>query len=252
VAIVHGIGGHGGLFEAVAQDLAAEGWDVHAVDLPGHGRSPGRRGWIPAWSAFRSAVLEVLERIGADDDGGAARPFVLGHSLGGTIALDLALRQPERVRGVIVSNPALGAGGVAPWRLLLARSLTALWPGFSLSTGIPLSACSRDPAVLDRLAADPLCHSRCSARLATEFLATARQLLLRADRLRSPLLLLQSGADTITPPEPALEFFGRAGSVDKTLRLYPQSYHEIFDDLDRRQVLRDLTAWLAAREAHGP
>ncbi len=244
VVLVHGIGGHSGLFENLAASLAPLGFDLHALDLPGHGRSPGPRGWIPSWAAFRDSLglfLDHLQRQGRI----LSPPVLLGHSLGGTVVLDLALCHPHRARGLIVSNPALAANGVAPWRVLVARSLSGLWPTFSLATGIPLSSCSRDPEVLDHLAADPLCHSSCTARLATEFLTTAEGILRQAARLRAPLLVLQSGADTVTFPAEARRFFDAAGSADKTWRLYPASYHEIFADLDREQVIRDLSEWLA-------
>jgi alpha-beta hydrolase superfamily lysophospholipase len=247
VVLVHGIGGHGGQFAGVAAHLVPLGYDLYAPDLPGHGHSPGPRGWIPSWEAFRGSLDRLLDHIEAAG-GSPLPPVLLGHSLGGTVVLDLALRYPARVRGVIVSNPATGAEGVAPWRLLVARMLSGLWPRFALETGIPLSSSSRDPEALARLEADPLRHGRCTARLGTEFLITAEQIRHQAGRLSMPLLLLQSGADTVTPPEAARRFFQVVGSADKTWRLYPNSFHELFDDLDRDKVLADLAVWL---EDHG-
>jgi alpha-beta hydrolase superfamily lysophospholipase len=247
VVLVHGIGGHGGQFADLAARLVALGYDAYAPDLPGHGRSPGARGWIPAWEAFPGSLGSLLDHIGAA--GGCSQlPVLLGHSLGGTVAVDLALRDPTRIRGLILSNPATGAEGVAPWRLLVARSLSRLWPRFALDTGIPMEALSRDPVALTRLAADPLRHGRCTARLGSEFLLAAERIRRHAASLTTPLLVLQSGADTITPPDAAESFFQAVGAAEKTWRLYPQSYHELFDDLDREQVLADLVAWV---ESHG-
>jgi len=245
--LVHGIGGHGGQFADLAAHLVARGYDVYAPDLPGHGHSPGARGWIPTWEAFPGSLGSLLDHIGAAG-GGSRLPVVLGHSLGGTVAVDLALRDPTRIRGLILSNPATGAEGVAPWKLLVARSLSRLWPRFALETGIPMVALSRDPEVLARLAADPLRHGRCTARLGSEFLLAAERIRRHAADLTTPLLVLQSGADTITPPAAAETFFQAVGAADKTFRLYPQSFHELFDDLDREQVLEDLVGWV---EAHG-
>jgi alpha-beta hydrolase superfamily lysophospholipase len=247
LVLVHGIGGHGGQFADLAAHLVSLGYDVYAPDLPGHGRSPGPRGWIPAWESFRCSLGSLLDHI-KPAGGTSPPPVLLGHSLGGTVAVDLALREPARLRGVILSNPATGAEGVAPWRLLVARALSGLWPRFALETGIPMDALSRDPQALARLAADPLRHGRCTARLGTEFLTAAERIRCQAGQLTTPLLVLQSGADTITPPEAAWSFFQAVGVADKTWRFYPESCHELFDDLDREQVLADLVAWL---EAHG-
>lgn len=247
MVLVHGIGGHGGQFADLAEFLVTRGYDVYAPDLPGHGRSPGERGWIPAWEALPASVGALLDHLRAAE-GCRRLPVLLGHSLGGTVVVDLALREPGRMGGLILSNPATDAEGVAPWRRLVARSLSGLWPRFALETGLPLDALSRDPQVLARLAADPLRHGRCTARLGTEFLTAAARIRRHAADLTLPLLLLQSGADTITTPQAARTFFQAVGAADKTWRLYPQSLHELFDDLDRERVLADLLAWL---EAHG-
>lgn len=246
VVLVHGLGGHGGRFDAVALALARLGHTLYAPDLPGHGRSPGPRGWIPRWEAFRLSLSGLLERV--EEETPPLPVFLLGHSLGAAVVLDLALRQPDRLRGVIVSNPALDAEGVARWRRLVARLLSSLWPRFTLPTGIPLEAACRDPTALARYAADPLRHDRCTVRLATEFMATAAELRRHAGHFAMPLLVLQSGADRVTAAEAAHRFFEAVGSVDKTWSLYPRSYHELYDDLEHQQVIQDLASWL---DAHG-
>ena len=243
VALVHGIGGHGGLFEDLAGQLVRRGHEVHALDLPGHGLSPGQRGWIPCWEAFRGSVRSFLAQL-AGRGGAGARPVLLGHSMGGTIALDLALREPASMAGVIVSNPAVGGARIAPWRLLAARGLSRLRPRFSLPTGIPLAASCHDPQVLARYAADPLRHGICTARLATEYLATAAAIRQGIGGLTLPLLMLQSGADPVTPAAESRRVFEAAGSADKTWRLYPRSLHELFEDLERQEVIGDLAGWL--------
>ena len=246
---VHGIGGHGAPFRHLAEGLAPQGWAVWAPDLPGHGLSPGPRGWVPAWGALGAAVAAALERAHSELPG---RPRVLlGHSLGGTVCLDLLLREPALsagLRGLVLSNPALDAEGIAPWRVLAARLLARLWPTLTLDTGIDMTLASRDPTALERFRSDPLRHSRCSVRLGAGFLATAATLGQRVPELRLPLLLLQSGDDRVTGPAAAERVFAAAGSADKTWHLYPDSRHELLDDLDRPTALADLGAWL---EIHG-
>ncbi|MFM7265609.1 MAG: serine aminopeptidase domain-containing protein, partial [Cyanobium sp.] len=119
----------------------------------------------------------------------------------------------------------------------------------TLDTGIDMTMASRDPAVLERFRTDPLRHSRCSVRLGAGFLAVAASLPQRAPELRLPLLLLQSGDDRVTAPAAAERLFAAAGSAAKTWRSYPDSRHELLDDLDREAVLADLRAWLLAHGA---
>lgn len=245
---VHGIGGHSGQHRKLAEALVPAGWAVWAPDLPGHGLSPGPRGWVDAWEHLGAAAAATLARAAAETP---IPPVLLGHSLGGAVCLELLLRQPELaagLQGLVLTNPALDAAGVAPWRVLVARLLAQLWPRFSLDTGIDMATASRDPAVVERLRHDPLRHSRCSVRLGAGFLAAAATATQRAGEVTLPLLVQQSGADTVTAPAAAERFFRAAGSTDKTWRLYPQSRHELFDDLDRDQALADLVQWL---QSHG-
>ena len=249
---VHGIGGHSLTFERLAEALVPHGYAIEALDLPGHGQSPGRRGAMKRWGEWRRAVLAFLADVIARSPGIPC--FLVGHSMGGTVVLDLALEAPQAlpclgVQGLILTNPGLDAAGVSRWRLLLARLLSCLWPAFTLETGIADTAASRDPLVLAQRAADPWRHSCCSARLGSEFLATTARLRQAAPRLHLPLVLLQSGADQVTPAAGAWRFFTAVGSADKTWRSYPESYHELYDDLDREQVFADLLAWL---ERHVP
>jgi alpha-beta hydrolase superfamily lysophospholipase len=240
--MVHGIGGHGGLFARFAVELAELGYTVHAPDLPGHGRCTGPRGWVESWSLLRESLRRSVEQV---TDAAAPLPlFLYGHSLGGTAVLDLLLHEPPPLAGVVLSNPALDPGGVALWRRTVARVLSRIHPTFSLRTGIPLQISCRDPARQEEYAADPLRHDLCTARLGAEFILTATAIRRQAHRLTLPLLLLQSGADPVTPPQNARAFFEALGSRDKTWKLYPDSFHELHDDLDRGQVLADLAQWL--------
>jgi alpha-beta hydrolase superfamily lysophospholipase len=243
---VHGIGGHGGGFAGLACALADRGWQVWAPDLPGHGLSPGPRGWVHHWSVLPAALAAVLAHVCCATKG-QPPPLLLGHSLGGAMALDLVLDGPPAAAvpaALVLSNPALDAEGIAAWRVQAARLLSRLWPRLSLDTGIDMALSCRDPLALERYRSDPLRHSRCSVRLGAGFLEAAARIRRRAPELRLPLLVLQSGDDRVTGPAAAQRFFAAAGSADKTFRLYPESRHELFDDLDRAAVIADLLAWL--------
>lgn len=247
---LHGIGGHSGGFAGLAAALAPQGWQLWAPDLPGHGLSPGARGWVRHWSQLPAAVAAVLAHV-RSATAGEVPPVLLGHSLGGAVALDLVLNGMPAAAApaaLVLSNPALDAEGIAAWRVQVARLLSRLWPNFSLDTGIDMSLSCRDPEALERFRRDGLRHSRCSARLGAGFLAAADRIGRRAPELRLPLLLLQSGDDRVTGPAAAQRFFAAAGSADKTWKFYPQSRHELFDDLDRQTVIADLLSWL---ETHG-
>jgi alpha-beta hydrolase superfamily lysophospholipase len=240
--IIHGLGGHSGLFSNVVDVLLPRGYCVYAPDLPGNGRSPGVRGHIQQWEEFRQVVDSFLVLIRSDHPGIPC--FLLGHSLGGAIALDYVLRIPGTVQGVILSAPTLGKIGVSPLKFVIAQLCSTLWPTFSLTTGIDLEAGARDPAVLARYENDPLRHQRGSSRLATEYLKTADWLQAHVQELQCPLLMLQGGSDRVVSPDVNRQVFEQIPLTDKEWREYPNSYHELFDDLDYAMVIADLADWL--------
>jgi alpha-beta hydrolase superfamily lysophospholipase len=62
-----------------------------------------------------------------------------------------------------------------------------------------------------------------------------------------PVLILHGTADKVTRPSGSQLFFDTAGSVDKTLKLYDGHVHDLLNDVDKERVMRDITAWVAAR-----
>jgi alpha-beta hydrolase superfamily lysophospholipase len=242
LVMVHGLGGHSGLFENVVEALAPMGCHLYALDWRGNGRSPGRRGYINCWEELRGDIGAFLDMIHASQP--HLPKFILGHSVGGAVVLDYVLHHPAGLQGTIISNPTLGAVGISPLRFAIARLLSQLWPTFSLSTGVDGNTGARDPALCAAYAADPLRHATGSARLATEYMATADWIQSHATDLQVPLLMLQGGADRVSLPAGSRRFFDQVTFPDKTWKEYPESYHEIYDDLDRQIVLADLSHWL--------
>lgn len=245
VIALHGLGDHSGLYPMLGPAFTARGIALFAPDLRGNGRSPGQRGYIGAWSELREDLGRLADRARADAPG---RPlFLVGLSLGGLVVLDYALHRPDGLSGVVALSPPLGALGVPAPLLALGRVLSRVWPRFSLETGMDLSGLARDPAVVERVLADPLFHRRGTARLSTEVTRTIARLQAEAGRWAVPLLVQHGGADRMVPPEGSREFIRRVGRGDHQLIEYPGAYHALLADLDGERVLADLTDWVAER-----
>ncbi|MDM9382154.1 lysophospholipase [Chlorogloeopsis sp. ULAP01] len=242
IAIVHGLGAHSGLFDTAVQYLIPHGYAIYAFDLRGHGRSPGQRGHINAWTEFREDLHTFLTRIQERAINCAC--FVWGHSLGAVIALDYALHFPESLQGLILTAPALGKVRVPAFKVALGLMLSQIWPRFSLKVGIKRGSSSRDPKVLTAYAQDPLRHEYGSARLATEFFAAKNWVESHASDLKVPLLILHGCEDLITPTEGSLALFEQVSFPDKECHVYPGDYHDLHLDLNYQDVLVDLGNWL--------
>jgi alpha-beta hydrolase superfamily lysophospholipase len=125
--------------------------------------------------------------------------------------------------------------------------MSRVWPRFSLETGMDLGGLSRDPAVVERILADPLFHRRGTARLSTEVTGTIARVQAEAGRLAVPLLVQHGAADRMVPPDGSRRFVARAGHADKRLIEYEGGYHALLADLDGERVLADLAGWAIER-----
>ncbi|WP_404785812.1 lysophospholipase [Altericista sp. CCNU0014] len=250
LVVVHGLGGHSDLFKHGVRCLVPQGYGVYALDLRGHGRSPGQRGYIQQWLEFREDLRAFLQFIRTREQ--VETCFLWGHSMGGTISLDYALHYPESLQGLILSAPALGQIGVPAWKLTVGQVLSRFWPRFRLKVGIDHSLSSRDLTVLAEYATDSLRHEYGTARLSAEFFKVVRWIDRNIDRLEVPLLLLHGDADGITSPQHSRSFFQSIQSVDKTYRHYPNSYHDLHADLNYMEVISDIASWMAqhGRRSH--
>jgi acylglycerol lipase len=245
---VHGLGEHSGRYAAFASDLAAARFTVVALDLPGHGLSPGPRGDIPSWLAVRDQVVPAMFTTLASLPGQPADlpRVVFGHSMGGVIALDFALHHGREILGVVSSAAGLRNAMPPWWKLALANVARVAAPAVGFPHGLDESGMSRDAEVLRLRKEDPLMHDRISPRLYQSFTEAQQRVLREARRLAVPALLLHGAADRVTDPKGSLEFNAAAPHGMSRLITYPDAYHELLNDNSRADVLRDITGWLDA------
>jgi alpha-beta hydrolase superfamily lysophospholipase len=247
IIICHGFAEHGGTYDRVAKSLgSALDLDVIAVDLRGHGRSPGRRGVVRRYEDLGddlSCALDWATKQYPD-----APRFLLGHSNGGQVALRLALQRRTPVEGLIISNPALRiAMAIPPRKLKLGRWLLRHAPWVTLKGDTRVEMLTRDPEIQREHRTDPLRHRRMSSPLFFGMVEGGAMLMARAGEIRAPIVLLIGGQDPVVDPVAAREFYDRLGSEDKTLLLYPKMLHEPLNELGRDQVLDDLVRWIEPR-----
>lgn len=245
LVVVHGLGGHSSKYGNLVQHLIPKQYAIYALDMRGHGRSPGQRGYINSWAEFREDLRKFLQLVQTQQP--QCPIFLLGHSLGSVVVLDYVLRYPQEaavLQGVITLAPSLGKVGVPKVKLLIGQLMSRIWPRFSLNTGLDLAAGARDEKVLAAYAQDSLRHTLGTARLATEFLDTVAWVNSHATKWQLPLLILHGGADRVTLPESSKFFYEQVSCADKTRIEYPEAYHELQDDLNYQEVLADLENWM--------
>ncbi len=245
VAVIHGLGEHCGRYEALAGDLVHAGYTVAAMDLPGHGEAAGPRGDMRSWDAVRDHAVQALwtAPLTTGDVEGAPR-ILIGHSMGGVMALDYALAHPRELTAVAASAPGLRSAIPPWWKLVLANVARVATPSVGFATGLDESGMSRDPEVVRGRAEDPRVHDRVSPRLYHDFNEARQRVLRDARRLAVPALLMHGARDRVVDPAGTAEFVAAAPKDRVSEIIYPEAYHELFNDSDRTRVIGDMVKWM--------
>ncbi len=249
LVIAHGLGEHAGRYGNVVDRLLPKGISIWAPDHRGHGRSDGNRGHVEHFSQY-VADLRLTVELARRDRPPGTRCFLLGHSLGGLIAIVFAEAHPDLIDGVVTSSPALGMVAEIPLvKKIMGSVMSRFRPELSMANELNAALISHDPQVVGAYKADPLVHDRVSARFFTELLAAMESAKARAASLEVPILLQVAGDDHLVSAQTSVRFFQKLSIQDKTLHVYEGLYHEIYNEEEgnRNQVLEDLEAWLEKR-----
>lgn len=189
LVLVHGAGGSHLDWPAPLRRLREA--NVYTLDLPGHGRSEGTgRSSI---SAYRDFLLAFLDALGLE------RTVVVGHSMGGAIALDFALRYPYRLAGLIL----VGSGA----RLRVAPAiLTGISSDFEATVDLIVDY-AFDPSAseqLKRLGRQRLLNTPTEVLHGDYTACDVFDVMERLGEVRCPTLVIGGTADRLTPPKYAV------------------------------------------------
>jgi acylglycerol lipase len=248
VAIVHGLGEHSGRYAALASDLVRARFTCVSLDLPGHGETAGPRGDIPSWDKVRDQILPAMFTAtrGLPEQPGELPIVLLGHSMGGVLALDHALAHPRGLSALVLSSPALRTAMPPWWKLALANVARMATPSAGFPNGLDPEGLARDAEVVRAYREDRLVHDRISPRTYFAFAEAAQRCRQGIRTLQVPTLMFQGMADRLVDPKGALE--AAAAAPHEMLRFvtWRDAFHETMNDLGRENVIRDVTAWLDA------
>ncbi len=241
VLLVHGLGEHSGRYEHVGDQMAAAGLDVQAYDHRGNGGSGGRRGHVDRWEQYHDDLAERLAPVRSSADG---RPVVLyGHSMGGLIVLGYLLTDRPKPDLVVLSSPGLDST-IAQWKKSLAPTMSRIFPTLAVPNGIDGSTLSRDPAVADKLAADPLASKSSTARFAAEGLIEQERVRREYAGLTLPTLVLHGLDDGLVPAQ-ASEILDSLPNVER--RTYPGLRHELHNEPEGPAIIGEIIDWIRAK-----
>jgi alpha-beta hydrolase superfamily lysophospholipase len=230
VVLVHGYGEHIGRYEHVADALVARGATVVGPDHVGHGRSGGEQALV----ADFEPVVDDLRAV-VQDARGDLPVVMVGHSMGGLIATRYAQRHREDLAGLVLSGPAVGLAPVfEEW--LAAPELP--------SDPIDVATLSRDPAVGEAYAADPLVwHGGWKRPTLEAFVAADRAIADGPGFGDLPLLYIHGAEDQLVPVALAQPVIERLAGPDSDVRVLEGARHEVFNEIGREDTIALVAAF---------
>jgi alpha-beta hydrolase superfamily lysophospholipase len=241
IIMVHGVGEHIRRYNNWADLFKKEGIGFAGVDLPGHGRSDGKRGDIKNYGIL-AEMIDILIKTASRTFPGIP-VFLYGQSLGGGIVLDYILRKNPKIKGAIITSPWLRLAFEPPKiKLIIASILKYLLPSLIQPSGLNTSHLSHNKAVVEKYNSDPLVHSKISVSLFHAAMGAATYSLSHASDLRIPTLLLHGSNDQICSPEGSREFASKSDKVE--LKIWEGGYHELHNEPDNEEVFKYIIKWI--------
>jgi carboxylesterase len=229
VLVLHGLTSSLASVTPVADRLARHGIPTVVPWLRGHGTRPEDLVGV-TWRDWYADAAVALDGLLAQ----CAEAAVVGLSMGGLVALHLAIERPERLRAVVTVAPALRQAHrlaplvpfVAPFR----RYLSVPTRGYSDATRAHLAAG----------------YPRLPTSAFLSLVAYARWLEPRLAAVRVPTLVIHSRADRVIHPASATRVHARLGCAQKELRWFERSGHEMLVDCEAEAVLDAVEGFVLA------
>ena len=242
IILVHGLGEHSDRYcTHFAHYFSNKGYSILTFDLPGHGKSSGKKGHIKEYDDFDELISAGISYV--RDKYPTLPIFVYGHSLGGLIALEYSIQVKPNINGVIASAPVLDVyEPIHPVKLLLAKIMNTVFPSFSLDSGLNRNMLSRDKSVIERYNADPLIHGRSSARMGMYIVEKGEFVRNNASKVSVPTLIMVGSAEGIVSKKSIHDFCEQSEICSE--KIWNGLYHELHNEPEYLSVLEFTSEWI--------
>jgi alpha-beta hydrolase superfamily lysophospholipase len=244
IILVHGHGEHIQRYMHWAKLFNKENIGFTGIDLPGHGRSDGKRGHIKNYPILIEMIDILINECKKTFPG--IPVFLYGHSLGGGIVLEYLLMRNPRIKGAIVTSPALRlAFEPDKIKIKLAAIMRSILPGLTQTSGLPVIYLSHDKEVIEKYQNDPLVHDKISVSLFHILMSCASYSFANVSSLKVPVLLIHGADDMVCSPSGSIEFAGKTEKVE--LKIWDGGYHELHNEPFKNEVFDFILKWLNSK-----
>ena len=253
--VVHGMGEYGGRYHELAAEAHSLNLNVHLFDLRGHGRSQGTRGHFTSMAEHHRDIDAWLEHLVGAGAVNANRPcFLLGHSLGGLIALTFCAQYVPKalypsISGLFLSAPAFGVP-TNPLRALetrVARHLPSFVRNVQVPNGIQAKDLTHDKKEIALYEEDPLVHGWVTPAAWLAMEKAMRSVNSLIPKLDMPLFFLLGGKDRVVDNSASQKFIQKVSVAHRgrvEVKVFHRFFHEAFHETGRERAFLELKKWI--------
>ena len=252
VQVAHGLAEHAKRYTPVAEALVKAGYAVYADDHRGHGKTGEKFGKLGelgprGWTGTVEALVALTDVIKKEQTG--IPVFLLGHSWGSFLSQDYIQHWGNKLQGVLLTGTT---GAPNPKTDLGAEGLGLNYIVKNPKT--PFDWLTRDENEVQKYIDDPLCGFSLPPSILQTLGESNEKLLDTKNDEKIPkelkVYIFVGTNDSVGGKEGAtvlVERYQNAGIKDITFKAYPESRHELFNELNRDEVIRDVISWLDSR-----
>ncbi|XP_025814455.1 caffeoylshikimate esterase-like [Panicum hallii] len=255
IFICHGIAAECSIsMRDAAARLVRAGYGVYGIDHEGHGRSSGRRCYIPNFSDIVTDCSDNFMSICGKPENREKKRFLYGTSMGGSVALLIHRKSPDYWDGAILLAPMCKVSDDMKPHPIVVSALTmicAVAPSWRIiPTPDIIDKVCKDPEMRKEVRSNPYIYrGKLPLKTCHELLMVSLDIEKNLNQVTMPFLVLHGGDDIVTDPSVSKLLFEKASSRDKTFKLYSGMWHalaaEFPDDVER--VYSDIITWLDER-----
>ena len=239
---------HSGRWQAAVDSLGLNDVSIFAWDARGHGRSPGERGTANNIHDVTKDVDAFARHVSKTHGIPIENMIVLAHSLAAVAVTAWIHDYAPPIRAMILATAAFKVKLYVPFAILALRILR---PRF-VKSYVRSKMLTRDREEAALYDSDPLIFRQIAVNLLLDLHDVARRLVSDAGAIHTPSLMIGAGKDWVVSLKTQREFFDRLSSSDKRFEIFPGTYHAIFHETNRREVIDLVRDFVTDRFASPP
>lgn len=245
--LVHGLGGHSARWSFLADYFQQNNISSYGIELKGFGETQGLRGHIDSFKIYYNDVRSLYRII--KNENPDKKVFILGESMGGLMAFLMVITDPNLFSGVICLVPAF-ASAMKFSILEYVKILSSVLYNRRKQFTVPFTSqmCTQDVEYQKVMDSDTLKEHRLatSGLLFNILIEQVRAQKLK-DKLITPVLFQLAGKDVMADARVGRKAFQSLKLKDKTIIEYPDMFHALSIELERKKVFDDTLKWMQTR-----